>query len=322
MKGIWVVLLAAVMLSGCASIMEGSTQQIAVDTTPSGAKCTLNRDGVAIGTVEVTPGTVTIQKTRHDINVVCELNGYQQSDYLNESGTSGAVFGNIIIGGAIGWVTDMATGSDNKYESPLNIALVAKTTMLPSVAGAAAPVAAPVALALSGSAPLAAIPASAPTVDRRTAELTAERFKVLSRLAADGLVSQEAYETWAQQNAGAFLLTTVGPPLAGLGRKVSRYEELAAFLKAVQAEKNLKVADVERETLLRSLMPTDGPRAQAVKPPADLEAATSWFAFLDKVRDEGLLPAPWIESEKAAINDARTVEGLPPVPVAMTAASN
>jgi uncharacterized protein YceK len=317
MRRTWVVLLAAALLSGCASIMEGSTQQIAVDTTPSGAKCTFNRDGQTIATVDVTPGTVTIQKTRHDINVVCELNGYQPSDYLNESGTAGAVFGNLLIGGAIGWVADMATGSDNKYESPLNIALVAKTTM------PAAPVSAPVALAMStSSAPMPVIPASAPTVDQRTAELTAERFKVLSRLAADGLLPQEAYETWAQQNAGAFLLTTAAPPLAGLGHKISRYEELAEFLKTIQAETNLKVAAVERETLLHTIMPMDGPRAPRVKPPADLDAAVSWFAFLDKVRDEGLLPAPWIESEKAAINDARIVEGLPPVPIMTTTASN
>jgi hypothetical protein len=50
--------------------------------------------------------------------------GYQMATYYNHSGAAGATFGNIILGGGIGWAIDSATGSDNKYESPVNITLV------------------------------------------------------------------------------------------------------------------------------------------------------------------------------------------------------
>jgi hypothetical protein len=33
-------------------------------------------------------------------------------------------FGNIVVGGGIGWAIDSSTGSDNKYTSPVNISMV------------------------------------------------------------------------------------------------------------------------------------------------------------------------------------------------------
>jgi len=50
----------------------------------------------------------------------------QNWGYLNHSGAAGATFGNIVAGGLIGWGVDSATGSDNKYDSPVNITLPRK----------------------------------------------------------------------------------------------------------------------------------------------------------------------------------------------------
>jgi hypothetical protein len=44
--------------------------------------------------------------------------------FYNHSGAAGATFGNILLGGGIGWAIDSATGSDNKYESPINMTLI------------------------------------------------------------------------------------------------------------------------------------------------------------------------------------------------------
>ena len=336
MKGAWVAILGTTMLAGCSSIVEGRSQDISVDTTPSGASCSLIRDGQTIGTVKTTPGTVTIRKTKDDITVICELAGYQKSDHLNESGTAAAVFGNILIGGLIGWAIDSSTGSDNKYDSPLTIALT-PTSGGEMMAAAPPPppapmgVAAPMPLSLTAEPPAAphptiaspAAPSPVPmaaTVDFPRAELAAERYRVLHQLVADGLLPRSQYDAWALQNAGAFLLYTAAPPYVGVNRKPPSHDDLAEFLKTSQARVNPKVGDAERQALFRALMPMEGPRTAPSKPPAEAEALRKWYAFLDRVRDEGLLPADLIEAEKAANNDARTVEGLPAVAMAESAA--
>ena len=94
-----------------------------VNTNPPGADCGLYRQGVRIATVQNAPGSALIEKTKHDIWVVCVKSGYQQATYFNHSGAAGATVGNIILGGGIGWIIDSASGADNKYDSPVNLTL-------------------------------------------------------------------------------------------------------------------------------------------------------------------------------------------------------
>jgi hypothetical protein len=129
------LLLAAT--SGCASIIEGTSQTITLNTNPPGANCALVREGIVIGRVAPTPGSVVIEKTKHDITITCTKEGYQEATYLNHSGAAGATFGNIILGGGIGWAIDSASGADNKYDSPVNM------TMVPEPASVAATTQAP-----------------------------------------------------------------------------------------------------------------------------------------------------------------------------------
>jgi hypothetical protein len=118
------VAFAAVCLSGCASVVEGTSQEIQVNTNPAGANCQFIREGNVIARVEQTPGGVTIKKTKHDITLKCNKEGYQEATYLNHSGAAGATFGNIVLGGGIGWAIDSASGADNKYDGVVNVTLV------------------------------------------------------------------------------------------------------------------------------------------------------------------------------------------------------
>jgi hypothetical protein len=95
-----------------------------INTNPSGADCDIYRNADKIASVSDTPGSVYIEKTKYDIKIECDKDGYQTATYMNHSGTAGATWGNIVAGGLVGWGVDSATGSDNKYESPVNITLV------------------------------------------------------------------------------------------------------------------------------------------------------------------------------------------------------
>lgn len=112
------------LVSGCSSIIEGTSQQILVNTNPAGADCALERNGEVIARVQQTPGGTTIKKTKYDITVRCNKLGYQEGTYLNHSGAAGATFGNIVAGGGIGWAIDSASGADNKYDGVVNLTMV------------------------------------------------------------------------------------------------------------------------------------------------------------------------------------------------------
>ncbi len=125
-------LLTAVLgMAACSSIIEGTSQEIFVNTNPPGADCALNREGMTIARVSPTPSATTIKKTKHDITIVCTMDGFHEATYFNKSDVAGATFGNIILGGGIGWAIDSAAGADNKYTSPVNITLVPLTELKP-----------------------------------------------------------------------------------------------------------------------------------------------------------------------------------------------
>jgi hypothetical protein len=112
------------VLGGCASVIDGTDQDIAVSTSPAAADCGLYRQGVLIARVPSTPGTVRLRKSLDDISVVCVKPGYQPATYLDKSGTNGTTWGNIAAGGLIGYVVDHSNGASSKYASPVDLTLL------------------------------------------------------------------------------------------------------------------------------------------------------------------------------------------------------
>jgi hypothetical protein len=128
----------ALSLGGCASVLAGTSQELLVNTNPAGANCVLNRKGGTIARISPTPGTVTISKTKEEITIVCDENGYQQATFIDASGIQAATWGNIVAGGLVGWGIDSATGADDHYDSPVNITLVPSQGQSPTAAPAEA----------------------------------------------------------------------------------------------------------------------------------------------------------------------------------------
>ena len=125
------IAIALTSLTACASIIQGHSQTITFNSNPPGANCILTREGLTIGNV-MTPGGVYIDKTKNNIQVVCTKEGYDDSTALIKSGSEGATWGNIILGGGIGWAIDSASGSDNHYDDVVNVYLNRKADPKPT----------------------------------------------------------------------------------------------------------------------------------------------------------------------------------------------
>lgn len=125
-----------VAVSGCASVIKGSHQFVAVISPPvSGAACTLyNTEGSYAVT---TPNAVKVGRTKNDLTVICRKDGYRDSTKIVESHFNGATAGNVLIGGLVGITVDAATGADNSYPETIEV------PMTPMGDASAAPVAAP-----------------------------------------------------------------------------------------------------------------------------------------------------------------------------------
>lgn len=102
------VLLLGVVIAGCATIASGTTQMVSVSTNVDGAELYL--DGEKIGT---TPFTGALPKNKSTMRV--EAEGYRSETLSLAKSIDPLFFGNIIIGGTLGSITDFATGAAYQY---------------------------------------------------------------------------------------------------------------------------------------------------------------------------------------------------------------
>jgi len=119
------------VLGGCASIVEGTDQQVTVNTAPEGAKCALTRDGEVIGIANPTPQTLTLSKSKNDVTVVCEKEGYQEAVAVLDSEFEAMTLGNLLIGGVIGVGVDAATGALNEYDPVITVPMTPAAAATP-----------------------------------------------------------------------------------------------------------------------------------------------------------------------------------------------
>jgi hypothetical protein len=109
------LILAAAMAApclGCASVTRGTTENISIASTPSGA--TADVSGLEVPTTCVTPCVVQAKRNA-DITVSIAKEGYEPQviPLIKEIPGSGAVgfAGNVLVGGLVGMGVDAATGA-------------------------------------------------------------------------------------------------------------------------------------------------------------------------------------------------------------------
>lgn len=125
-SGLWrthVAVLAALLATGCASIVEGTTQTLTIATDPAGAECELSRGGEVIAVANPTPASVVVDKSQDDIAVACVLDDHLKSSGTLTSGFQGMTFGNLLFGGLIGIAIDAGSGAMHEYEPTLHIVM-------------------------------------------------------------------------------------------------------------------------------------------------------------------------------------------------------
>ena len=112
-------------MTGCASVTGSKLQPVSVQTIQenqevSGVGCTLTND--AGKWYVTTPGSVTIQKSTGDLSVECKKDGVAGRETV-VSKSNGAVWGNILLGGGIGYVIDRNTGAGFDYPTSITVAV-------------------------------------------------------------------------------------------------------------------------------------------------------------------------------------------------------
>jgi len=98
---------SALLLSSCASIINGSNQKVAINSLPAGANVKV--DGAPVG---VTPMEAQLaRKSAHQIEI--NKTGYKPYQIVLDPAFNGLPILNVLIGGIIGIIVDMGTGAGN-----------------------------------------------------------------------------------------------------------------------------------------------------------------------------------------------------------------
>ena len=110
-----VVVISAIALSGCASILNEKTQDINVHRS-TGSPI----DGTVNGTPFKGPGIVKVTRANQDLHFVTTTDGCAK-DTVAQKNVDGKFFINIISGGPFGSSTDYGTEKMWKYSDDVTI---------------------------------------------------------------------------------------------------------------------------------------------------------------------------------------------------------
>ena len=135
-----IVFACAPMWIGCATVLHGTTQQIRFESIPTEATA-------HVGTQMVTtPGELTLsRKTAYEVEF--EKPGYVPAHSHIGQASSGAVWGNLLLGGLIGIIVDASNGAAYELDpSTVSVTLLPEPSAEGNVADTNAPQVMPAAI--------------------------------------------------------------------------------------------------------------------------------------------------------------------------------
>ncbi len=95
-------------LSGCETVIRGTTQNIRVYSFPSEATCTFTREGKVIGNIR-TPSTITVERDRKPIEVLCTKAGFEEARKVLTARQ-------VPQTNALAYIVDRASGAESNYD--------------------------------------------------------------------------------------------------------------------------------------------------------------------------------------------------------------
>jgi hypothetical protein len=120
MKKFVIVILAGLLLAGCATIISGSRQTV-VFAGPEGTR--IFQEGIKVA--EIPQGETEIatllDRSVNGSYFVARKEGYHDTRFYVRMKVNGVVFVNLIIGGIVGGVIDVATGAAAKYPDYIEV---------------------------------------------------------------------------------------------------------------------------------------------------------------------------------------------------------
>ena len=184
------VVAVGLLLSGCASVTGSPNQNVSVQareqsgTEVKGANCELtNNKGKWFVT---TPGSVGIHRSNDDLQVLCTKEGIEPGRAAVVSETKGSMFGNIILGGAIGAIIDHTNGSAYEYPAFIQVIMGVFSkleTSKPSPSADTQPTG-------NTQIPVGSIASASASANPKGTE---DQLRDLKRLKESGLIDQDVY---------------------------------------------------------------------------------------------------------------------------------
>lgn len=115
-KHVECVVLAVVLLLviGCGTVIHGARQEVSFSTDPAGAHVTVTGLKGQFGDCE-TPCTLDLKRKR-EYKVEITKDGFAPAELVIDRKMSGAVWGNIALGGIIGFIVDFSNGAAYKLK--------------------------------------------------------------------------------------------------------------------------------------------------------------------------------------------------------------
>jgi hypothetical protein len=118
--------LMALIVSGCATMLSGSDQEVTFRSKPAGARVTVTSFSQDRNYIVESPRTLRLNRKKNYI-ATFELPGYHTQTFpvSSEFGVAlaGSVLGNMILGGGIGMIIDAGTGSNKNLPEIIELAL-------------------------------------------------------------------------------------------------------------------------------------------------------------------------------------------------------